>query len=373
MRIMKSVLAILLLVCMLTSCNLSFVSDLVSQIIPEHSTPESTTESTPESNTTPEEPTEEDLYPEPIKQLLAENKPYSLEFVSNGDGTCYVSRLYLNNQYETEFDIIIPEKSPAGDVVTGIHLGDSITAPSSVVPKFMTWEQLMKIQEQVETEYPKEESGKVGLWWINAYFEYDVAKMEPGMREEMLKRYPVLEYVTLALWSYKMSNMADTFRRVDMAGITPHVTKQYYQEFIQDARDKGASEEVLSPYKEQMDALPAYANWSVNVRYLHIPSSVKNIDAEALHDLMLVSTLNGNKPQKGVVLPAFDLETVTAIVQNLGIYFGHDLRGNFIIFSQSPTAEGYEEFSNFAVYSPEEPQDDILAWRYVDGVPTLWE
>ena len=363
---MKNIFKIAILLC-LTVCILLLTVACKKENEPLETT--TTQETTAPEETLPEELTEEDLYPEPIKQLLAENKPYSLEFTSNGDGTCYVSQLCLNNRYETEFDVIIPEKSPAGDVVTGIYLGDSITAPGSVVPKFMTWEQLMKIQGQVETEYPKEESGMAGRWWIIAYLEYDVAKMEDEMLAEMLEKYPVIEYVTLALWSYEMSNMADTLRRVEMAGITPHVTKQYYKEFIQDVRDKGASEEVLAPYKEQMEALPAYANWSVNVRYLHIPSSVKNIDAEALHDLMLVSRLNGNKHQKGVVLPAFDLETVTAIDQNLDSYSG----GNFTIFSQSPTAEGYEELGNFAVYSPEGPQDSILAWHYVDGVPTLWE
>ena len=122
MRIMHFLLILLLLVSMLASCNGG------------KNDPKSTTPSTSELTTTPAEPTEEDLYPESVKQLLAENKPYSLEFTSNGDGTCYVSKLYLNNQYQTAFDIVIPEKSPAGDVVTGIQWGDSLTPTLDVLP-----------------------------------------------------------------------------------------------------------------------------------------------------------------------------------------------------------------------------------------------
>ena len=65
-----------------------------------------TLETTNQETTT----SEEDFYPEPIKQLLAENKPYSLEFVSNGDGTCYVAGIGTC----TDTDIVIPSTSPEG-------------------------------------------------------------------------------------------------------------------------------------------------------------------------------------------------------------------------------------------------------------------
>lgn len=376
MRIMKSVLAILLLVCILTSCNLSFVSDLVSQIIPEHSTPETTTESTPESNTTPAEPTEEDFYPEPIKQLLANNQPYSLEFTSNGDGTCYVSRLYLNNQYETMFDVIIPEKSPTGDVVTGIDLGDSLTNPHDVVPKYLIWERAAKIADQVKVDYPNEQGGMVREWWINAYQEYNPSKMSPGMREEILKRLPILEYVPIiGAWYTKMSNLSDTFARLQYADITPSVAKQYYEELMQEAREAGAPEEILTPYKELMEAVPVYANYSDRVRYLHIPSTVTNINMESLSYLMFSSIDEEKSLARGVVLPPLGLEATLEIYDTFADSLGlrSPSKRTFIIFSHSMSAEGYEELPNFAVYSAEEPENDVLAWHYVDGVPTLWK
>ena len=360
MRIVKSILAILLLTCVFASCAPE--SNLEPQI-PEASTTEPTS--------TPKEPTEEDLYPEPIKQLLAENKPYSLEFVSNGDGTCYVSKLYLNNRYDTAFDIIIPEKSPAGDTVTGIDLGNSLTNPSDVVPLFLTKNQINKILTQVQADYPDLENGDVVKWWINAYQEYNLSIMPPMMRQEFIKRYPSLEYMNVVFsWDSKFSNIRDSFMRLKTANITPSVSKQCYEDLMQQAREVGAPEETLTMYKELLEAMPVYVNQSEYVRYLHIPSSVSSINAESLSYLMFEFEYDGECIDRGVVLPEFDLTTTKAINNTFAASLPREY--NFIIFSLSTSAEGYEELENFAVYSKEDPQSNILAWHYVDGVPTIW-
>ena len=368
---MKSTFKIAIFLCLIVCVLLLAVSCNQKDETSETTTTQETTaaqETTTPEETLPEELTEEDFYPAQIKQLLAENKPYSLEFVSNGDGTCYVSKLYLNNRYETEFDIVIPEKSPAGDVVTGIDLGDCLTDPADVIPKYLTWNQIEKIKAQVEADYPEAMAGEVGRWWINAYLQYEVANMSPAMREEIIKRYPVTEYVVLGEFSPRMSYTNDTFRRMMMTGITPYASKQYYEEFIQEAREAGASEEVLVPYKELIEALPAYANYTDKVRYLQLPSSVSDIDADSLVGLMLSFSLDGNKPTKGIVLPELAPETTAAI----GAYF-NEQSYKFIIFSQGTSSVGYEGIKNFAIYSEEQPPKGTYAWHYVDGVPTLWK
>ena len=365
---MKSTFKIAIFLCLTIGILLLTVACKKENEPVETTTVQETT--TPEE-TLPEELTEEDLYPEPIKQLLAENEPYSLEFVSNGDGTCYVSKLYLNNRYEAAFDIIIPDKSPAGDVVTGIDLGDSLTNPEDIIPKYMTKSQMDKVLIQVKADYPYAEAGEIDLWWRNAYQQYDISKMPPLMAQEYIKRYPVIEYVVFNMFYSKMSNTRDTFKRLEMAGITLDVAKQYYEEFMQEAREAGAPEETLTIYKELLEAMPVYINQSEYVRYLHIPASVSSINAESLSYLMFEFEEDGECIERGVVLPELDLTITKEINKTFAVSLPQEY--NFIIFSLSTSAEGYEELSNFAVYSPGEPQDDILAWRYVDGVPTLWE
>ena len=317
-------------------------------------------ETTAPEETSPEELTEEDLYPEPIKQLLAENKPYSLEFVSNGDGTCYVSKLYLNNRYEAAFDIIIPDKSPAGDVVTGIDLGTLLTSPLNMFPQYMTIERLRQIQAQVEADYSQIDP-TVGKWWVNAYLECDISKCNPEDEEKFIEEYPLMQYMSFAKFFPKMTNEGDAMRRIRMIGLTPRVAMQYYLEFAREAVTAGVPAEML------LRTVPAYINYSDCVRYLHIPASVNSINAESFGYLMVNFCVDSIVSTKGIVLPALDLETTSAIVDD--ILYSCD----FIVFSLGTSLEGYEELSNFAIYSPEEPQDDILAWRYVDGVPTLWE
>lgn len=365
---MKNIFKIATLFC-LTVCVL-----LLAVACKENDEPMETT--TNQKTTTPKEPpreelAEEDFYPAPIKQLLSGNKPYSLEFVSNGDGTCYVSKLYLNNRYETAFDIIIPEKSPAGDIVTGIDLGDSLTSPYDVVPLFLTKNQINEIIAQVKEDYPTAEGGMIDLWWINAYQEYNLSKMSPLMRQEFIKKYPSLEYMKVVFnWLNKMSNTRDTFMRLKTAGITLSVAKQSYEDLMQQAREVGAPEETLTMYKELLEAMPVYVNQSEYVRYLHIPSSVSSINAESLSYLMFEFEYDGECIDRGVVLPEFNLTTTKAINNTFAASLPREY--NFIIFSLSTSAEGYEGLENFAVYSKEDPQSNILAWHYVDGVPTIW-
>ncbi|MBQ7392298.1 MAG: hypothetical protein IJV73_06385 [Clostridia bacterium] len=364
---MKNIFKIATLFC-LTVCVLL----LMAACNTKDETPQTTTneETTSPEITTPEETSEEDLYPEPVKQLLAENQPYSLEFTSNGDGTCYVSRLYLNNRYKTAFDIIIPEKSPAGDTVTGIDLGDSLTSPNDIVPRFLTQNQVNEILTQVKADYPDLENGDVDRWWINAYQKYDISKMSPLMAREYIKRYPMLEYMVIWNFYHKMSNTSDTFLRLKMTGITLSVAKQYYEDFMKEARDAGTPEEGLTIYKELLEAMPVYVNQSEYVRYLHIPSSVTNINAESLSCLMFEFEYDGECIDRGVVLPAFDLQTTNAIKRAFAASLPDEY--DFVIFSQSTSSVGYEEIDNFAIYSPEESESNVLAWHYVDGVPTLW-
>ena len=287
-----------------------------------------------------------------------------MEYTSNGDGTCYVSKLYLNNRYTTEFDIIIPETSPAGELVTGIDLGEPYKTLRTLLPQCLTVQQLEAFTEQVEADYP--EMGYAGVWWENAYEVLDVSKMNDEEREAAIARCPLAEYMVIVDFLPKMSNTRDTLSRIGMANLTPYVTKQCYEDVIQEARAAGAPEEVLAPYQKLIEELPTYANYSKYVRFLHIPSSVNSINAESLVGVILNPTLEG---RRGVILPVFDVETTTEIYNCLTL-FGYD-RG-FYIFSQSTTKEGYEEISNFAVYSPEAPAEGARSWRYVDGVPTVW-
>lgn len=53
-------------------------------------------------------------------QGMTKKEPYKIAYVSNGDGTCYVSKIITNPLYEGYYALEIPETSPDGDRVTAI-------------------------------------------------------------------------------------------------------------------------------------------------------------------------------------------------------------------------------------------------------------
>ena len=87
-----------------------------------------------------------------------------LEFTSNGDGTCYVSGI---GEQATATHVIVPEKSPAGDKVTGIGnwafgtMGVDILAPTIMEATAFEKEILNPIK-----------AAKDGAWYANKIMLY---------------------------------------------------------------------------------------------------------------------------------------------------------------------------------------------------------
>ncbi len=62
---------------------------------------------------------ESETPPETGTTLPEDTEPYTLQFVSNGDGTCIVVIL-VNDKNTKPYGVVIPEKSPMGDTVTAV-------------------------------------------------------------------------------------------------------------------------------------------------------------------------------------------------------------------------------------------------------------
>lgn len=53
-------------------------------------------------------------------EVFGEN-PYNFVFVSNGNGSCYISEIRIDKDYDGTITLVIPEKAPNGDTVTEIR------------------------------------------------------------------------------------------------------------------------------------------------------------------------------------------------------------------------------------------------------------
>ncbi len=79
-----------------------------------------------------------------IEDTFEDGKPYHLYFISNGDGTCALKYVTTDPSYTQDFVLEIPEKSPAGDIVTSIDMipitrhSSRLDAPSMHFPYVLT-------------------------------------------------------------------------------------------------------------------------------------------------------------------------------------------------------------------------------------------
>ena len=83
-------------------------------------------------------------------EAFGEN-PYNFVFMSNGDGTCVVSEIRIDKDFDGDIHLIIPEKAPNGDIVTEIKNAWGLTAATikQNLPIYLTFEDMNKIIESI--------------------------------------------------------------------------------------------------------------------------------------------------------------------------------------------------------------------------------
>lgn len=116
------------------------------------------------------------------KCKLCEAMPYSLSYVSNGDGTCYVDKITTYPDYKQEYILEIPEKSPHGDTVVEVRA----QLVDNVVPQIFLKEDFenmcVTLKEKLGDDiYGEYMYGKIRAYYIGS----DQANTE------VLETYPV--------------------------------------------------------------------------------------------------------------------------------------------------------------------------------------
>lgn len=114
---------------------------------------------------------------------------YSLTYVSNGDGTCYVSAITTYPDYGQDFVLEIPDVSPDGDRVTAVRCGDF----AKPIPWILAVEDYEKI---LATMNEKVESGELDLFYFKKFQTYFERKSlsdrsTDTAKENLLTAYPI--------------------------------------------------------------------------------------------------------------------------------------------------------------------------------------
>lgn len=148
-----------------------------------------------------------------------ENIPYDLEFISNGDGTCYVSEVMVHADCTTPFTLQIPETSPEGETVVAVKLmGKFSTLQVAGLPRIVLkddWKEFIEQfkndaetesqEETTEGKKDKDTEKKKKLQEIirGMYKKRELDKEDEEERQKYLEKYPLLqhtEYYYLKQW-----------------------------------------------------------------------------------------------------------------------------------------------------------------------------
>lgn len=222
--------------------------------------------------------------------------PYTLNFKSNGDGTCSVS-ISTNPLYTTTYTVEIPEKSPEGDTVVSID--DSHFERYSKIPKYLCIEDFENLKSTLESN--TEEQAHAGFLckkFLSYYPFIDLSTVTDPERQQKIKEdYPLSEYISF----YALDISTTTVEMASLAQILDDYTEysgaDHYNDFVKFKKlvDEKAPAELAKTI--------TFANYAENISDVKLPNTLEELSPFALkHCVSLksvtipenVSRLNGN-------------------------------------------------------------------------------
>lgn len=307
-----------------------------------------------------------------VLPTFKDDEAYILDYTSKGDGTCYVSGILVNPNYsnqeytvwwsevKNDFELVIPEKSPEGDTVTGIAWGEAFESIDSYFPAGMitkeSFENILKDFESKGISPDDYTYRRFRSWFV--YFDASLAADEEEQKE-INSKYPITKYIPVYVLDRNISMatmcwIVNTIREVSSYEIdTPNIERQ---KFIKLLTDKGVSN-AESWFSQNTDS--DFLNMGIYISSVSLPDTIETIDDNVFNNTNI----------KEIIIPS----TVKRISKNA---FNSDV----VIYSLSTDENSfiYNQTFNFDCtvlkYSESEPDSTVAYkyWRYVNGKPERW-
>lgn len=253
------------------------------------------------------------------EEILEESFPEEIVFVSNGDGTCYVDGFASPDRLQT-VELVIPEKSPAGDTVTEIRqLGDA----GVLVPYILTPEDFEVMRQKVLAYYGGDEENfdykKFMMHWIQKGLEFCHSDR---LKDDLLATYPITAITNIYVFYADILSPDITYSCAVLSFCDQVMAEAYPEytharrlrdlaELIARAESEGLQEHGLSGYLELYQSkkigaasfksivLPdtvtkindrAFAG-CVNLESIHMPDQLTSIGEYAFSDCAKLTSI----------------------------------------------------------------------------------
>lgn len=198
-----------------------------------------------------------------------EEKPiYSLEFTSNGDGTCYVSNIITNVTVSEAYTLEIPETSPEGDLVVAVDPKEALL--DTAVQNVPTW----MIAEDFETLCNTlKQNGMPNFDYIKFtahYLKLSLTGLEEPERSQLIETFPITEYADI----YVIDGNTEATM---LAKISAQLRK--YADF--DAQDKYKADQKIAHIIKEHGVETVYeaeSHYTAFMEKMVLPASVKSVN-----------------------------------------------------------------------------------------------
>lgn len=229
------------------------------------------TDTPTEGNTTLPPENNDPTPPEEIEGF-PNGEAYLLTYASNGNGTCRVTAIKTNPDYQGDIDIVIPEAAPNGERVVGVTCGPF----SNGIPRIIAAEDFEKIVATLEA---KVESGELAEFFckkFQAFFtKHALSEFPEQHKETILTTYPLTAITDIYVYATDTNAEEDKWIKEYLYGYGEYTHDrfiadlQHLRELVQqsDAANKDALLSLVpTPYSGE------------TVSSLSVPKDVEQID-----------------------------------------------------------------------------------------------
>lgn len=142
---------------------------------------------------------------------MSEKEPYKINYVSNGDGTCYVSEIITNPLYDGYYNLEIPSTSSDGDTVVAINSSGFL---GSLIQPMMLQEDFERyIQPQMLAFYAGDENN----FYYKQFMSYWQLKglefcQTSEAQSHLIYVYPIVRYTNIYVFD-PTATVTETFMR----------------------------------------------------------------------------------------------------------------------------------------------------------------
>lgn len=242
---------------------------------------------------TPDQPSE----PESSEEIIAGvfgDEPYSLSYLSAGDGICSVSNIVFNPNCTEDYTLVIPAQASYGQLGTVTKLRRSKywafrTVEATNVPCIMTEMAYHEMMASFQTDEPSNEQLIAELFVQDCFERENLALAKNDKTKRLLRlHFPLVDYTNIY-------NLKADITPEDLARLSDYLTR--YAAYTQADKEQ-AYEEVISLTRDHLEETQHFASlWYLSnhsakhMTSVELPDGLKLIESGALAGCTRLETI----------------------------------------------------------------------------------